>query len=356
MPHNIQIGDILNNRDENSKRKFPYEVKIVDPDTNKELLNVFTGEHTGFVQVGPQKYFFPSGYEKVAEKYYNFEIRPDDVWIVTFPRSGTTWTQEMVWLIANEFDYNTAARVPLNERFPFLEFSMCVHPKMKAQFLQENSHSIERQNMIEDVCTEAWKILENWKGRRFIKTHLPFSLLPPNLLTSGCKVIYVARNPKDVMVSYYYLNRLFRTQGYRGDFPTFAEYFLKDMVHWTPFWSHLQEGWDLRSSKNLLFLFYDQMNKLQTIQKVSNFLGKEIDDDQLTKIQNHLQIENFKNNKSLNANDLLELGILYGGEEGFVRKGKTGSHTDLSNVELDEKIDKWVKKNLQMTNIPFERM
>ncbi|KAK5640943.1 hypothetical protein RI129_009490 [Pyrocoelia pectoralis] len=236
-------------------------------------------------------------------------------------------------------------------------FSMCVHPTTKAKFLKENSYSTERQNIIENICEEGWKILENKKGKRFIKTHLPFSVLPPNLLTSGCKVIYVARNPKDVMVSYYYLNRLFRTQGYYGDFPTFANYFIKDMVHWTPFWAHLQEGWDLRRSDNLLFLFYDQMNKIdlqKTIQKVAYFLGKDINNDQLTKIVNHLKIENFRNNKSLNGVDLLELGILNSGEEGFVRKGKTGSSMDISNSEVNEKIDKWIEKNLQITNLSFE--
>lgn len=81
----------------------------------------FLGERTGFVQVGPKKWFFPSGYKKEFKNYYNFEIRPDDVWVVTYPRSGTTWTQEMVWLLANNLDFETAAQIPLTARFPFLE-------------------------------------------------------------------------------------------------------------------------------------------------------------------------------------------------------------------------------------------
>jgi len=35
----------------------------------------------------------PKGFEEVAERIYNMEIRPDDIWIVTYPKCGTTWTQ-----------------------------------------------------------------------------------------------------------------------------------------------------------------------------------------------------------------------------------------------------------------------
>lgn len=34
---------------------------------------------------------------------------------------GTTWTQELVWLIANDLDYEKARRIPQMERFPFFE-------------------------------------------------------------------------------------------------------------------------------------------------------------------------------------------------------------------------------------------
>lgn len=35
--------------------------------------------------------------------------------------AGTTWTQELIWLLENDLDFNTAVKKPLYERFPMLE-------------------------------------------------------------------------------------------------------------------------------------------------------------------------------------------------------------------------------------------
>lgn len=79
------------------------------------------GEKSGYVQVGPKKYFFPSSFADHVEQLYNFEARPDDIWTVSFPRSGSTITHELVWLIANDFDYAKSQRDPVFKRFPMLE-------------------------------------------------------------------------------------------------------------------------------------------------------------------------------------------------------------------------------------------
>ncbi|CAG4988484.1 unnamed protein product [Parnassius apollo] len=336
---------------------FPLELKDVEPETAELLMKYFTGEHTGFVRVGPKGYFLPHKYKQEASNIYNMEVRPDDIFVDSYPRSGTTWTQELVWLVANDLDYETSNAIPLTERYPFLEFSVFVHPVMKKRFYMENCDSERKLKLLEFVTQPATEQLALMPSPRFIKTHLPLSLLPPKLLDTA-KVVYVARDPRDVAVSFYHLNRSMRTQGYVDDFKNYWNFFINDLHHWTPYFEHLKESWEKRHHPNMLFLFYEELSKdlPAAIRRVADFLGKTFTTEQLDKLCDHLSIDNFKNNKSVNYDVMRELGILIPNGQSFIRKGKAGGWRDYFDEEMTNQADKWMAKNLQDTDLRFPHL
>lgn len=104
-----------------------------------------------------------------------------------------------------------------------------MHDKTKQMFIDEHEGNTKNQDMIRTISVPGYEFIPNIAEKRFIKTHLPFSLMPPSVMGERAKIIYVARNPKDVVVSYYHLSRLYRTTGYVNDFDTFWNYFENDL-------------------------------------------------------------------------------------------------------------------------------
>ena len=60
-------------------------------------------------------------YADKLDSYKNFSIRSDDIFVLGYPRSGTTRLQELVWIIANDFDFKTQLEYDCDTRIAFFE-------------------------------------------------------------------------------------------------------------------------------------------------------------------------------------------------------------------------------------------
>ncbi|XP_046386868.1 sulfotransferase 1C4-like isoform X1 [Ischnura elegans] len=333
---------------------FPYEIKDLDPETSREMSTHFSGGREGYVQVGPEKYLIGSIYRNQAAGYYNMELRDDDLWVVTFPRSGTTWMQELAWLIKNDLDYDTASKKMLIERYAFLEVSMLLTKVLMKELIEESHHDPKCINALKMMSEPGYDAAAKMTSPRHFKTHLPLSLLPPKLLDT-CKVIYVARNPKDVVLSYYYHNRKYKSIGFESDMKTYWDFFKRGLTFWSPFWSHVNEAWERRNHPNLLFIFYEDMKKdlPGSIRKVSQFLNKKMNDDQVAQLASHLDIKNFKSNPMIDTLPEELKGIEKEGEESFIRQGRSGQWEESFTPDMKKEADEWIKKHENKTDLRF---
>ncbi|XP_026685332.1 uncharacterized protein LOC113470812 [Diaphorina citri] len=74
------------------------------------------------------------------------------------------------------------------------EFNVFVDNVRLAEFRAENSGNLEHLEIIDSIATPQYEQLRECTGRRFIKTHIPLSLLPPDLVTSGAKVREIGKS------------------------------------------------------------------------------------------------------------------------------------------------------------------
>lgn len=128
-----------------------------------------------------------------------------------------------------------------------------------------------------------------------MKSHLPASFLPKEIWQKRSKIIYVARNVKDTVVSFQPF--LEASGNFRGTKEQFVEAFLSDDLFYTPFWSHVLEFWEMRHEANIYFTSYERMKKdlKGVLIDLCKFIGKPIpDEDTMRKAVEHLSFNNMK--------------------------------------------------------------
>ncbi|GBP28017.1 Sulfotransferase 1C4 [Eumeta japonica] len=207
-----------------------------------------------------------------------------------------------------------------------------------------------------------YRTLVDAPSPRFFKTHLPMSLLPPQLLDTS-RVVYIARDPRDVAVSCYHHNKLFKMIGFVGDFKDYWTIFRKNLVDWTPFFAHVKEAWAQRNHPNMLFLFYEELSKdlPSNVRRVANFFGKKYSDEQIQQLCEHLSIDKMKNNKSVHPEWMRHSPAVAEGAEGFIRKGdydlyavcKVGGWRQYFDEEMAADAEAWIQDNLKNTDLRF---
>ncbi|XP_063992975.1 luciferin sulfotransferase-like [Diachasmimorpha longicaudata] len=311
--------------------------------------NIFNIEFTGkYISVRGVR--LPENFTKFANEIENFEIRDDDVWVCSFPKAGTTWTQEMVWCLGNHLDFE-GAKVDLYRRFPFLE---------KAAILDYSA--FERKNPGEKSKEPAVTSLEFCATRpspRFIKTHLPFHLLPRDLREekTNAKIIYIWRNPKDTCISFFHHSKLLG--GYRGDFPLFCRLFLGDKLLCCPYWSHILGFWNNRDDfqEKMLWLKYEDMKSdlSSVIKKTSKFLGiNSLSPEDLEILEDHLSFSRMKTNPAVNKEDWIAYVKHFDltTESGkFMRSGEVNQWRAVMSPEISHKFDEWTANHIKDSDL-----
>ncbi|TRY80471.1 hypothetical protein TCAL_13353, partial [Tigriopus californicus] len=321
---------------------FPFTFQTVSREDEEAKRKVFKegSLELNVTQVMPGRIILPKTYEEDAKRIYNMELRPDDIWIVTYPKCGTTWTQESVWQLVN-FDLNS--NIPFDARTPFLEFGHIM--KSSGAFEIKVGSKEPPPEMFTDLVSFIGKM----QSPRVIKTHIPLELLPPKLVET-CKVVYVCRNPKDTCVSYFHHSAIGKpVYKLYGNFEDYSELFFNGRLVYGDYWQHLKSGWALRGHENFKFIWFEDMKQDHKagLKDLAQFLGYERTEEELDTLVKHLTIDNMRNISVAKARNDYEKEFL----AKFFRKGQVGDWSNYFQGETLQKWNEWIKKHLEGTDI-----
>lgn len=239
-----------------------------------------------------------------------YKPRPDDVFLVTYPKSGTTLMQMMLYQMTTDGEMNFRH---INSVSPWFE---------------------------QELHRGTGKVLEAVPSPRFFKSHLVYEKLPPN-----GRFIYVARDVRDVAVSAYH--HLCLVTGKKGDMGTFVNEFLQEKVGFGSWFEHIESWWPRRNDPNVLFLRYEEViaDLPGTVRQVARFCQLPLDEAALPRIVERCGIAFMKQHDHLFDPRMQQVSRDAGV---FIRKGGSGDgragFTPEQNRMLAQRMEKLTRK------------
>ncbi|XP_061765446.1 sulfotransferase 1C1-like [Nerophis ophidion] len=261
-----------------------------------------------------------------------WDFCPDssDLLIATYPKAGTTWTQEIVDLLLHNGDAELCKRAPIAVRSPFLE--ICSPPPIPS----------------------GLELLNKMDPPRIIKTHLPFQLVPIGFWENKCKVIYVARNAKDNLVSYFHFDQMNLTQPDPGPWEGYVHKFMRGEVPWGSWYDHVKGYWVEREKRNILYLFYEDMkeNPRREVERIMRYLDLSLSEDVISRIVELTSFEKMKENPMANYS-FIPKPVFDQSISAFMRKGEVGDWKNFFTPEQSAEFDEDYEKKMKHAHIPF---
>lgn len=263
----------------------------------------------------------------------NLEMREDDIFIATYPKTGTHWINEIVYMVMKEAaEYDT-------------------NPK--------------EQSMLEWQTPES---LASLPSPRVLNGHMLPYHLPKQVVPKKVKVIHVMRNPKDVAVSFFNFSKnlpLILPAMDNKPFETFSEFLPYFTGEYGVFWPmsifeyyNEMEKFIQDHPGQILHLCFEDMKKnpVEAVEQVAKFLNKYLSKELMADIAEKCSFKNLKK-----ADDKLKEDIKFSTVKvpfkietpQMYRKGEVGDWKNHFTVAENEQFDKLLNEHFKDNSWKF---
>jgi len=258
-------------------------------------------------------------YMKLSTLRYRlvYEGSPDDLFIVTYPKSGTTWIQMIVYQLTTDGEIGFG-------------------------------HIDEVSPHLEETLVPMGRGISDLPGKpRVVKSHLSYRDVPKG----PGRYIYGTRNGLDVAVSYFHQSLKWPPRNQRP-LDQFFRRFLAGKVPYGSWFEHVAGWLRNRDGLNVLVVNYEELSAdLEAgVRRIADFCGIEIDPADLPRI---LERSSFAFMREHEARFAIERRMLPKPQPaaapgaGFIRQGRVGGWRQELDAaaasEFQREFDRWLR-------------
>ncbi|OMP05499.1 hypothetical protein COLO4_08809 [Corchorus olitorius] len=263
----------------------------------------------------------------------HFQAHDNDIVIASKPKSGTTWLKSLVFTIVNRTRYSLS-NTPLNTSNPH-DLVPCFEYDLYKNQVPNNLTSISTP--------------------RLFSTHIPYSSLPESIKLSDCRIVYIARNPFDVIVSLWHFLKLPKPITLEECY----EMFCRGEEPFGPYWDHVLEYWkeSLERPNKVLFIKYEDMKEdpNSIIKNLADFIGFPIsmEEEEMGIIEDILELCSLENLKNLKVNKEGKNRYSTRENKTYFRKGEVGDYVNYFSPSSIQRFSKIIEEKLGGSGLTF---
>ncbi|WOG89754.1 hypothetical protein DCAR_0208993 [Daucus carota subsp. sativus] len=263
----------------------------------------------------------------IIESGKHFQPRQNDVFLVTAPKSGTTWLKAIIYTLLNREIHH-----PQDPYHPLLSQT----PHQLVPF-----HELLKRSEYESVSNSSDR------SSRIFGTHMPTVSLPKSVIEDSesfnCKIVYLCRDIKDTFVSFFhFVNK--HVDPSSNSLENFFDLYSRGVTGGGPVWDQIMGYWkeSLERPNKVLFMRYEDMKSKPHfhLRRLALFLGKAFSEEEensgmLDQIISLCSFDNMRN-LEVNKSGTTKLGIK---NHTFYRSGQVGDWKNCLTAEMAGNLD-----------------
>ncbi|XP_039159376.1 cytosolic sulfotransferase 15 [Eucalyptus grandis] len=278
---------------------------------------------------------------KVIAFQRHFETKHSDIVLASLPKSGTTWLKALVFSVVNRsrFDISNTPLLTSNphELVPFFEF--------------QQYGSSPRPN------------LGGLVEPRLFATHIPYPSLPECIKRLDCRIIYICRNPLDMMVSswHFYVQMARSENQPEWSLEEHFEIYCQGKLSFGPFRDHMMGYWkkSLERPHKVLLLRYEDLKEdiVGQLKRVAEFVGLPFtkEEEEGGVIEEIAKMCSLKTLKDLEVNKSGKVALTIEFEKrSFFRKGEVGDWVNHLTPSMVDRLNSIIQEKMSPFGLEFK--